>query len=399
MSPAFTFIHTSDWHLGLSLYGRDCRMRQEAMLARLAEVVADRRPDAVIVSGDIYDSAQPPVWATRLLVEGLAAVRRAGPEGMRIIVIAGNHDSAARHEAMSPLWAFAGIDMIGRIDRPEGEAPPADAFAEANARLVIHIPGKAYVVAVPYAHDRNIPDGFYPAMLAVARRNAREDLPVVMAAHCAVASDPGGEAVGGIDVRPLEAMGSGYDYLALGHIHRPASFALPGSPAIARYCGSPLAVSFDERFRHTFSLVSLSGHGPDARVDVEKITVNDPCPLVNIPAEGFAPWDDCLAELNAFPASRPCLLRINVLVDDFLHPEARDEAAAALEGKAAALCVINSRRADPAEGAASVADSMTVAEFRDTPPFDLAARYAADTAADFSPELMELFREIESSIE
>ena len=79
MSPAFTFIHTSDWHLGLSLYGRDCRMRQEAMLARLAEVVADRRPDAVIVSGDIYDSAQPPVWATRLLVEGLAAVRRADP--------------------------------------------------------------------------------------------------------------------------------------------------------------------------------------------------------------------------------------------------------------------------------------------------------------------------------
>ncbi len=154
-----------------------------------------------------------------------------------------------------------------------------------------------------------------------------------------------------------------------------------------------------ECFRHTFSLVSLSGHGPDASVEVEKITVNDPCPLVNIPAEGFAQWDDCLAELNAFPASRPCLLRINVLVDDFLHPEARDEAAAALEGKAATLCVINSRRADPAEGASSADDSMTVAEFRDTPPFDLAARYAADTAADFSPELMELFREIESSIE
>lgn len=394
----FTFIHTSDWHLGLSIYGHDCRLRQEAMLERIAAIVAERRPDAVIVSGDIYDSAQPPVWATRLLVSGIAAIRRAGGPAMRIIVTAGNHDSATRHEAMSELWAFAGVDMVGRVHRSNDDSPSA--LADANTGLIIHIPGKAFVLAVPYAHERNTPRGFYPAMLdAVAARNV-DGLPVVMMAHCPVASaDEAPDYVGGIDRRDLDDMGHGYDYLALGHIHRPETFSRPGSPAVARYCGAPLAVSFDERFRHSVSLVSISGHGDEASVDCEKIPVPDVCPLVNIPPQGFAPWDECMAMLQDFAVARPSFIRVNVLVDDFLHPGARDEAAAALEGKAAVLCMINSRRAVAPGAVAPDAAAMSVAEFKETDPFDLAVRYAADTAADFDDSLKELFREIVSQTE
>lgn len=401
MSRPFTFIHTSDWHLGLSIYDHDSIGRQEAMLRRIAEIADERKPDAVLVSGDVLNSAQPPVWAGRVLAEGLVAIRKAGGPDMRIIVTAGNHDSAARHESMRELWRFAGVEMVGHVSRGTNGSP--EAVAEANERLIFEIPGCGYVLAVPYVNERNMPRDFYASMLAEVERRNVGGLPVVMMAHCSVgdeayfrhvADDPAPDSVGGIDVCSLQDMGEGFDYLALGHIHRPATFRIPDSPAVARYCGTPLAVSFDERFNHSVSLVSIEGHGEDAVINIEKIPVHDPCPPVNIPAEGFAAWDDCMAELEVFPASRPCLLRLNVLVDDYLHPEAREEALAALEGKAGELCIINSRRRPRECGAAGDEGFFTISEFRELQPFDLALRYAADAGLDFGPELQEAFKEI-----
>lgn len=407
MAESFSFIHTSDWHLGLSLYDRDCFDRQKAMLAQIAGIVAERKPDALLLSGDIYNSSQPPVWADRLLVEGMADIRRAGGPEMRIIAMAGNHDSGMRHEALRGLWNFAGIDMAGCISRAAAGQDDA-ALAVANSRLIVEIPGKAFVLAVPYTHGRNMPDGFYQIMLdAVAARNTA-GLPVVMMAHCTVGDEAyfrkvadcaAPEAVGGIDVSSFADLGSGYDYLALGHIHRPATFSIPGLPALAHYCGTPLAVSFDERFRHTVSHVTVEGHGPQARIKIEKIPVRDCCPLVNIPPDGFAPWNECLEELKAYPAASPALIRVNVLVSDYLHPEAREEAIAALEGKAASLCIINSGRRAAEECGGGSGVSFTVSEFQEVEPFDLALRYAGDTGADFGPALQQAFKEIVSATE
>lgn len=407
MQEPFTILHTSDLHLGLSLHDFNCIERQEDMMRQIVRAVSETHPHAVLVSGDVYNTSQPSVRAERLLAEGVAAMRRAGGPEMRIVITAGNHDSSSRHEAFRELWDFAGVDMVGTVSRVEPVAGP-EALAEANRRLVVEVPGCGFILAVPYVHPRNMPEGLWPAMLAYISGRNREGLPVVAMAHTSVGNaqyfkdvtdEENPDSVGGIDVVRLEDFGEGFDYLALGHIHHPATFRIAGGPAVARYCGTPMGVSFDERFAHSLSIVRISGHGEDAGVEISTVPMDDPCPLVNIPARGFARWEECMAALVALPAGKKCLLRLNVLVDGFLHAGAREEALRALEGKEAILCAINSRDAGADRESGEAGMGFSVAEFKDVDPFSLACRYAGDIGCDFTPELQALFREIYSSID
>src|SRR5277367_5334535 len=90
---AMRFLHTSDWHLGRSLHRADLRDAQAAFLDHLVETARSQRVDAVLVAGDVYDRAIPPVDAVALYEDALARLRAAGA---RVIVISGNHDSARR---------------------------------------------------------------------------------------------------------------------------------------------------------------------------------------------------------------------------------------------------------------------------------------------------------------
>ena len=97
-------LHTSDWHLGHTL--RDVTREHEhaAFLAWLLETCAREAPDAVVITGDIFDSGTPPASAERMWFEWLAAVRRARAD-MDIVVIAGDHDLPARLGAASACCA------------------------------------------------------------------------------------------------------------------------------------------------------------------------------------------------------------------------------------------------------------------------------------------------------
>ena len=86
-------LHTSDWHLGRSLHRADLRPAQAAYLDHHVEVVRSERIDAVLVAGDVYDRAIPPLDAVALCEDGLVRLRDAGA---RVIVTSGNHDSAPR---------------------------------------------------------------------------------------------------------------------------------------------------------------------------------------------------------------------------------------------------------------------------------------------------------------
>ena len=99
----FRFIHTSDWHLGQNFYGYDRSEEQRDFLRQLADIVREQEPDALLVSGDIFHTAAPSSAAVSLYVNAMIDIHEACP-GMSIIVIAGNHDSAARLESDSRLW-------------------------------------------------------------------------------------------------------------------------------------------------------------------------------------------------------------------------------------------------------------------------------------------------------
>src|ERR1700757_2545932 len=101
-------LHTSDWHLGRSLHRADLRAAQSAFLDHLVETARAEKVDAVLVSGDVYDRAIPPLDAVALCEEALIRLREART---RVILISGNHDSARRLGFSSALIDAAGVHL------------------------------------------------------------------------------------------------------------------------------------------------------------------------------------------------------------------------------------------------------------------------------------------------
>ena len=378
-------LHTSDWHLGHQLYAYDRNEEQQEMLRQIGDIVAERQPDVLVVSGDIYHTSQPSAAIQTLFSQTMVQMHRRCPQ-MMIVITAGNHDSASRHEIFRVPWQEMNVWAIGTVDKDHPE------------RHIIEVHGKGFVVAVPYCHERNMPEGFFQELLdRVAQRNG-DGLPVVLMAHTTVSgSDFTGHdhatdyQVGGIDGVDLALLGQGYDYLALGHIHH-AQF-VHGSGRRARYSGTPLPVSFDETFIHSVSWVEIGGHGDQP--EVETVEINNPHPLVTLPAHQPVEWAEALRLLKDFPDDLPAYVRMNVRVDDFLSPEAQMEAMAAVEDKRCRFCYIKTVR----EVAPHMQQQVfSVAEFQAQAPIDIARRYAEDKGFPFDDDMQAMFREAQRRV-
>lgn len=380
-------LHTSDWHLGHQLYGFDRAEEQNDMLNQITNIVEVEKPDVFLLCGDIFHVSNPSASVQRMMVDAIVTLSKANP-AMKIIVTAGNHDSGARHEIFRSPWSVLGVECVGVL-RPENPE-----------EHIFEIEGKGWVVAVPYANERFIPDGFFDDVLnEVATRN-KENLPVVMMAHTTVRGAdfsgherPQQSIIGGIESVDIEQFGSGYDYLALGHIHR-EQFVHTNNHNV-RYSGSPLAVSFDETFAHSVSIVEIGSHGE--RPVVKTVTIENLRPLVNLPIEGFTDWENARRLLAEFPEDREAYIRLNVEVDNFLPNGASDEARIIAETKRCRFCVINSRRRRE-EGAAGTM-AMTVSEFKKIAPIEIARRFIEQQGGDFADDMTEMFQEAINRLE
>src|SRR3954447_18269756 len=101
------FLHTADWHLGRPFHGESLLDAQAAAIDHVVEVARRERVDAVLLAGDLYDRALPPVDAVRLADEALSRLSEICP----VVVISGNHDSAARLGFGSSLFDRAGVHV------------------------------------------------------------------------------------------------------------------------------------------------------------------------------------------------------------------------------------------------------------------------------------------------
>ena len=378
-------LHTSDWHLGHVLYGYDRTEEQQAMLEQMAGIVEQQKPDVFLLCGDVFHTSQPSNAVQTMLSEGLVKIHEACPQ-MVIVMTAGNHDSGSKHEIFRTPWRALNVYAIGRLEKEKPE------------EHIIEVPGKGYIIAVPYVNEMNLPEGFFQQLLdKVAERNS-EGLPVVMTAHTTVKGcdfkghDQATEyMVGGIDSIELEQMGEGYDYLALGHIHH-EQYVHSGKHNV-RYCGTPLPVSFDETFSHSVSWVEIGKHG-ETPVVIEMEIVN-PRPLVTLPSEGFASWEEAKDLLKKFPDDNPAYIRLNVEIKDFLPVEAQADAVGLIEGKQCRFCHINAKRKTASQSEAKV---LTVQEFQAEKPIEVARQYAEYKDFDFDEEMTEMFNEVLNSV-
>ena len=373
-------LHTSDWHLGHTLYNYDRTEEQMAMLLQMVNIVREEKPDVFLLCGDVYHTPQPSASVQTMFTNALVEIHDANPD-MTIVITAGNHESGTKHDIFRTPWKALKVYTIGSVD------------ANNKEDLIIEIPGQGYVIAVPYVNERNMPDCFFQDLLDIVAERNKANLPVLMTAHTTVSGcdftgheNASEYVVGGIDSHSLEDMGMGYDYLALGHIHH-AQFVRGGNHRV-RYSGTPIPVSFDENYQHSVSIVELNKHGEEPVV--KEIEIQTHRPLVTLSKDGVATWEDAKDLLEEFPNDIEAYIRLNVEVDNFLPVEANAEALILTEGKKCRFCVINTHRLKKDRREAKV---MSVQEFKTEKPIDIAERYAEDIGVEFDDDMKELFKE------
>jgi exonuclease SbcD len=263
-------IHTADWHLGRLFHNQHLTEDQAHVLDQLVELTREVRPAAVIVAGDLYDRAVPPTEAVSLLDDVLT--RLVDGLGVPVIAIAGNHDSAARVGFAGRLLGERGLHVVGEL--PQAASPVVLRDEHGPVRIT-GLPFADPAVArdaygEPDVHDQQgvITAGVRRA-LAAAEPHERN----VLVAHAFVAGGVESESerpltVGGTQQVPVSVF-DGFDYVALGHLHRPQRC---GSDAV-RYSGSLLKYSFAES-EHVKS-VSVVEIGPRGSAGGAAVTVEE----------------------------------------------------------------------------------------------------------------------------
>ena len=374
-------LHTSDWHLGHTLYNHSRNEEQQAMLDQMADIVKEQQPDVFLLCGDVFHTSQPSNAIQTMLSDGLVKIHEAHPQ-MTIVMTAGNHDSGTKHEIFRTPWRALNVYAIGQLEKENLE------------EHIIEVPGKGYIIAIPYTYEQNLPEGFFQQLLDMVSERNTEGLPVVMTAHTTVKGcdfqghEQGTEyTVGNIDAIELDQLGQGYDYLALGHIHH-GQFVHSGKHNV-RYCGTPIPISFDETFSHSVTMVEIGQHSESPSVST--IEIQNPHPLVTLPSEGLAPWETAKELLKDFPDDIPAYIRLKVEIDDFLPVEAQMEAANLVNGKQCRFCYINAKRKTNPQTEAKV---LTVQEFQAEQPIEIAKQYAAYIGVNFEEEMTEMFNEV-----
>lgn len=397
-------LHTSDWHIGQTFMSWDRLPEQRKTLSDIARIISEEHPDALLVSGDIFDTSTPSAAAQTMLSEALVEMREAGGRDMLMILTAGNHDSPSRHEAHAPLMTRLGIETIGSLHG--GSAGDPEEMADA---VTFTIEGKGHILALPFAHTRNLPDNFFPLAIAHARNSHDDALPLVVMAHLSVASaDTTGHSnasemtVGGIDCVGLDTLGSGYDYMALGHIHRHQTMH-GGNGTTARYCGTPLAVSFDEAYEHSVSIVEIKHRGAEPQITTA--TISPTLPLYTIggrsgvsPAEALIQLQEAIdgdAADNAAPLPHGTYIRLNIAYDpeNPVTPDFQQQAEKKCSEAGLRFCKINIVR-KATDRKAAEEDIMTVEELREVSPLDLARSYAFSEEKSWTEEMAALLKEI-----
>ncbi len=306
-------LHTSDWHLGRSFHREGLLDAQAGFVDHLLETVAAEDVDLVVVSGDVYDRALPPVDAVELADETFA---RLASSRATVVVTSGNHDSQIRLGFNARLADAAGIHLRTRWQ----DVGTPVLLEDAHGPVAVH--GLPYLEPDAVRTHWDLPARTHEAALGAAMARVRADLDArpgvrsVVLAHAFVAGDPDAAAsmasdserdisVGGLQVVPASLF-SGVDYAALGHLHGRQTLS-----DTVRYSGSPLAYSFSEAGHAKGSwLVELGAQGVE-RTDFVAAPV--PRPLATLRGRlddlltdpRHAPTEDAWVQVTLTDPQRP----------------------------------------------------------------------------------------------
>ncbi|MEU4657110.1 exonuclease SbcCD subunit D [Streptomyces sp. NPDC023723] len=301
-------LHTSDWHLGRAFHRVNMLGAQAGFIGHLVDTVREHAVDAVVVSGDVYDRAVPPLAAVELFDD---ALHRLAALGVPTVMISGNHDSARRLGVGAGLIDRAGIHL---------RTAPAECGTPV---LLADAAGPVAFYGLPYLEPALVRDEFgvaragHEEVLGAAMDRVRADLAgrapgtrSVVLAHAFVTGGSPSDSerditVGGVAAVPAGVF-DGVDYVALGHLHGCQTLT-----ERVRYSGSPLPYSFSEAtHRKSMWLIDLDG---DGAVAAERLDCPVPRPLARLrgPLEelladpGLTPHEEAWVEATLTDPVRP----------------------------------------------------------------------------------------------
>ncbi|GAB6261609.1 exonuclease SbcCD subunit D C-terminal domain-containing protein [Photobacterium sp. R1] len=349
-------LHTSDWHLGHQLHGYPREYEHQQFLNWLAETLEAEQVDALLVAGDIFDTANPPASAWRMLYRFLARLAKTLPD-LNVVITGGNHDSPSKLDAPHELLKAFDLHLVGGISRDEQGQLEMD-------RLLVPLTDKnghtaAWVLAVPFLrssdlrtddlseNDDRLIKGveiLYQQVTDAAKQRREPGQALIGMGHVYMASGQLSEmserrVLGGNQhALPASIFPESLCYAALGHLHLAQRVA---QTEHIRYSGSPLPLSMSERhYKHQVVLVELDG---EKLAEIQPIPVPRVVEMLKVPAEP-QPLKSVLAALKELdrddsPREAQPFLEVPVLLD---KPQAmlREKVLQALEGKAVRLAKI-----------------------------------------------------------
>ncbi len=272
-------IHTSDWHLGQYFYGKSRANEHQQFLSWLLSQVAKNDIDAIIVAGDIFDTSTPPSYAREMYFDFVAKLHKTH---CQLIILAGNHDSVAMLSESQAVLASLSTRVITHVIPVSYDITEQEQEQSAINQQVFTLKDSAgqvnaIVCAIPFVRPRDVVKSragqsasekqqnlqqaisdhyqqLHQHAVALVERVKKEQgciVPIIATGHLTAlgvsVSDSKSDSVRDIYIGSLEAFPASAfppaDYIALGHIHRAQQVA---KSEHIRYCGSPIALSFDE---------------------------------------------------------------------------------------------------------------------------------------------------------
>ena len=410
-------FHTADWHLGQTFHDYDRDYEHRCFLEWLLGQIYTRKPDAMLLSGDVFDSVNPPASAQRMYYDFLKKAVDAHPS-LQVVVTAGNHDAAARLEAPAHLLSHFNVHVLGTVSRSTNSTIDYSKFLvplkNASGEVAV------IALAVPYLRFTDLPlvpetaeaaaayqagmEAFYAQLTEEARRLRNECYPdaiLVGMGHCHLMG--GAESrdserrlvVGGLEALTASSFPADLSYVALGHLHKPQAF----QDGRVAYSGSPIPLSFTERqYRHQIWELEFSSNGLVERRSVE---VPRAVAVLSLPEGRAVPMTELVTILRnadygtGLGAEQYPFLEVRY-VDDGPDPTRRYRIEEALKDKPVRLATTKFELGMQQMGANNGNAVADLGDLRSIDPLEVLMAAHRDSHAGVEPdaELLAAFREI-----
>lgn len=402
-------IHTSDWHIGQTLHQYSRDDEHKYFFNQLKNIILEEEPDVLIVSGDIFHSATPTVVSQRLYYHTLVELSRLHDD-LQIIVVAGNHDSPSRLEAPRELWEAFNVTVIGGLDFYKEFNENELSYDASKIQIPVkrHDEIVGWVLAVPFINAGNYPPlkendtysnrvlSFYFNLNNNLKQSVQfnENHSVVATGHfmmSGVNSNSYNKMIGGLESVAKEDILSlkEIDYWALGHVHHPQFVG-----ENMRYSGSPFALTFNEIYPHSVTVVDIDNHNVDIKIrEIEPLI-----PVLDFPSKPYS-YDDALSVEEVLDniekvLDNECYVRLHVKSDLALSDVTNAKIMDVFEERKAKYCGVQvylpENKSDNSENLI-----RTIDEFKAISPFELGCSvYKKKNNEDMPEEMKIMFKKV-----